>query len=200
MSLKSSFDFNIFYTFGSPVFVLESTLQQVHKISRWKPRSKLGVYVGKSHEHAGNITLVLDPLTSFVLPQFHLVHDDEFLSVISKCIDILPPNWNELLKYHEKDSQDELINTPLEATLEKDNNRLVKVKVKFNDETVIHLNDFSNAEPISIDIDEALNEPSTFLYEDSVSSDINNSENKENDNDIQYEVRTRYGRRIIKPK
>ena len=90
MGLKSSFNFNKFYTFGSPVFVLELTLQQEHKISCQKLCSKLGVCVGKSHKYAGNISLVLDPLTSFVSPQFHLVHDDEFTSLLSKRIDILP--------------------------------------------------------------------------------------------------------------
>ena len=43
-------------------------------------------------------------------------------------------------------------------------------------------------------------EPSSFLYEDLIPNDINNSSNEENDNEIQHEVRTRYGRRIIKPK
>ena len=62
------------------------------------------------------------------------------------------------------------------------------------------LNDFSNAEQILVDIDKALKEPSSFLYEDSISNDINNSSNKENDNEIQHKVRTRYGRRINKPK
>ncbi len=40
-----------FHPFGCPIFVLDPTLQQGHKIPRWKPRSRVGVYLGHSPEH-----------------------------------------------------------------------------------------------------------------------------------------------------
>jgi hypothetical protein len=41
-----------FHPFGCPVFVLEASLQNGHKIPKWKPRSRMGVYLGHSPEHA----------------------------------------------------------------------------------------------------------------------------------------------------
>ena len=90
--LKTSFDFTKFHTFGSPTYVLEPTLQARHKLPRWNPRSKVGVYLGKSNEHAGNISLILDPITNFVSLQFYIVHDNDFTSVLRKRINILWPD------------------------------------------------------------------------------------------------------------
>ena len=139
--LKTSFDFTKFHTFGSPAYVLEPTLQAGHKLPRWNPRSKVGVHLGKSSEHAGNVSLILDPTTNFASAQFHIVHDDDFTSVLRKRTDILPPDWRNLFKHYDEASEDDLLNTPLIATMSNEGDK-VKVHVRFDhDETVIRPSD-----------------------------------------------------------
>ncbi|KAG7363236.1 reverse transcriptase RNA-dependent DNA polymerase [Nitzschia inconspicua] len=67
-----------FHTFGCPVFVLESDLQDGKKISKWEGRARLGVNLGPSPVHATNVSLVLNLETGHVSPQYHIVHDDTF--------------------------------------------------------------------------------------------------------------------------
>jgi transposase InsO family protein len=65
--------------FGFPVYVLSSNLQQVGGIHhKWKERSKLGIYLGRSPQHARTVALVLDTETGFVSPQFHVKFDPTF--------------------------------------------------------------------------------------------------------------------------
>jgi hypothetical protein len=87
-----------FHPFGCPIFVLDPTLQQGHKIPRWKPRSRVGVYLGFSPDHASSIPLVLSTTTGLVSPQFHVVYDENFTT--TKCLEtnLLPPNWSTLLE------------------------------------------------------------------------------------------------------
>jgi hypothetical protein len=86
-----------FHPFGCPVFVLDPMLQQGHKIPRWKPRSRVVVYLGLSPEHASSVPLVLSTSTGLVSPQFHIVFDDYFST--TKCLHTnqIPPNWSTLL-------------------------------------------------------------------------------------------------------
>ena len=64
--------------FGSPVYVLQSPLQQNLPFQKWKHRSKLGLYLGASPVHALNVSLVLELNTGLVSPQFHVLHDATF--------------------------------------------------------------------------------------------------------------------------
>ncbi len=79
-----------FHPFGCPIFVLDPSLQQGHKIPRWKPRSHVGVYLGLSLNHASSVPLVLSTTTGLISPQFHVVYDDYFTT--TKCLhdNILP--------------------------------------------------------------------------------------------------------------
>ena len=45
------------HTFGCPIFVLEPSFHQNHKIPPWKLRSHVGVYLGHSPEHASFVPL-----------------------------------------------------------------------------------------------------------------------------------------------
>ena len=45
---------------------------------KWEERSRVGVYLGHSSQHAQNVSLVLNPKTGFISPQFHCVFDDLF--------------------------------------------------------------------------------------------------------------------------
>jgi hypothetical protein len=65
--------------FGCPVYVLDSALQSGRGIfHKWKARSKVGIYLGRSPQHARSIALVLDRDTALVSPQFHVVFDPSF--------------------------------------------------------------------------------------------------------------------------
>jgi hypothetical protein len=72
---------NDLHHFGCPVYVLHNRLQVKQKIDKWKPRSKLGIYLGASPRHARNIALVLNPTTGLVSPQFHCKFDELFATV-----------------------------------------------------------------------------------------------------------------------
>ena len=71
-----------FHTFGCPCYVLGSQLQSNPKgVPKWEPWARLGVYLGRSPAHVGNVALVLNPKTGLVSPQFHVVFDDGFTTV-----------------------------------------------------------------------------------------------------------------------
>ena len=70
-----------FHTFGCPTYVLDNNLQAQKGLHKRKVRSRLGIYLGPSPNHARSISLVLNPRTGHVSPQFHVKHDDFFETV-----------------------------------------------------------------------------------------------------------------------
>jgi hypothetical protein len=93
-------DLKDFHPFGCPVFVLDERLQSsVGGIPKWEPRARVGVYLGQSPCHAGNVALVLNPRTLHVSPQFHVVFDDEFSTVKYMNNGEIPPHWEQLCKH-----------------------------------------------------------------------------------------------------
>jgi len=73
--------FHDLHVWGCPVYVLDSTLSDGHKLPRWKPRSSRCVYVGQSLKHGHAVPLVLNLDTGKISPQFHVVFDDWFQTV-----------------------------------------------------------------------------------------------------------------------
>jgi Integrase core domain. len=70
------------HTLFCPVYVLDHRLQgSVKGVPKWEPRSRLGIYLGMSPEHASSVALVLNLQTGLVSPQFHVVFDDDFSTV-----------------------------------------------------------------------------------------------------------------------
>jgi transposase InsO family protein len=67
--------------FGCPVYVLDSALQQGKIHHKWKQRSRVGIYIGRSPQHARNVALVLNIQTGLVSPQFHVKFDPSFHTV-----------------------------------------------------------------------------------------------------------------------
>jgi len=70
-----------FRVFGCPVFVLDKRLQDGDSLPKWRSRCWTGVYVGQSLQHAGNVPLVFNPITTHVSPQFHVTFDDQFTTI-----------------------------------------------------------------------------------------------------------------------
>jgi len=85
------------HVWGCPAYVLEPALRDGKKIPRWKPRSKRSMFVGLSPVHANTIPLVLSCETLAITPQFHVVFDDWFTTVISQGVDDEAPTWWENL-------------------------------------------------------------------------------------------------------
>lgn len=67
-----------FHPFGSPVYVLENTLQSQHSHNKWSDRSRVGIFLCHSPLHAKNVPLILNTQTGNVSPQFHCIYDDGF--------------------------------------------------------------------------------------------------------------------------
>jgi hypothetical protein len=95
-STKSKF--KDFHSFGGPVFVLEASLQDGHRIPKWKLRSRMAIYLGSSPDHATTVPLVLNPNTGLVSPQYHLVFDDHFSTTDCLAMDKIPTTWPDLFK------------------------------------------------------------------------------------------------------
>lgn len=64
--------------FGCPVYVLHNALQKGQSQHKWKQRSRVGIYLGPSPQHARNVALVLDRNSGLVSPQFHVEFDPSF--------------------------------------------------------------------------------------------------------------------------
>ena len=72
------------HVWGSPVYVLEAKLQKAGvKIPKWAPRARCGLNLGFFRLHSSLVSLVLNPGSGIISPQFHVVYDDLFSSVHS---------------------------------------------------------------------------------------------------------------------
>ena len=75
-------DVNKFHTFGCPIYNLEPQLQSGNPLpNKWCDRSRIGIFLGLSREHASSVSLVLNPDTGLVSPQFHVKHDEKFETI-----------------------------------------------------------------------------------------------------------------------
>ena len=70
-----------FHPLFCPVYALDNRLQANHKIPKWNPRARLGIYLGRSPRHSRSVHLVLNTTTGLVSPQFHVEFDDFFTTV-----------------------------------------------------------------------------------------------------------------------
>ena len=69
------------HTFGCPVYALNNALASGNSLPKWSPRARLGINIGPSPRHARSVTLVLNPSTGLVSPQYHVKFDEFFESV-----------------------------------------------------------------------------------------------------------------------
>ena len=68
-----------FRTFGCPVFVLTKEMQDGKPTGNFsKAKSYLGVHIGQSPKHSGNVPIVYNPATGLVSPQYHVIFDESF--------------------------------------------------------------------------------------------------------------------------
>ena len=89
--------FKELHTWGCPVYVLDPKLQQGQKLPRWEPRARRGVFLGYSSVHSSDVPLILNLTTGSISPQYHVVFDDTFSTVISLSLEEDPPEfWNDV--------------------------------------------------------------------------------------------------------
>jgi hypothetical protein len=98
-----------FHTLFCPVYVLDARLQSAGGAGppKWDPRARIGVYLGHSPMHAGNVALVFNPKTGHVSPQYHVTFDDEFTTVPYMERGEVPPNWDDLYWNSSESAPDE---------------------------------------------------------------------------------------------
>jgi len=89
-----------FHTFGCPVFVMDPSLQQGHKIPKWQPRARQAVYLGHSPKHSQTVPVVLNLKTGLCSPQYHVVFDDNFTTIQAVKNNKIPQNWEQLFQGH----------------------------------------------------------------------------------------------------
>ena len=105
---------------------------------KWDPLSCLGIYVGCPLFHAGSVSLVLNPCTGHVSPQYYVVFDDDFTTVpYLNSLDV-PDHWAALVKSGSESATDKgysLADTWFQHTMDPDSNADQSVEVQFR----IHL-------------------------------------------------------------
>ena len=67
---------------GCPVFVLEPKFKNDQNLPKWNLRACLGQFWGFSGEHSSLVENVLHLITEYISPQFHLVFENLFETVI----------------------------------------------------------------------------------------------------------------------
>ena len=70
------------HVWGCPAIVLEPRLQNDQKLPKWNRRARVGQFLGYSDEHSSLVANVRHLSTGYVSPQFHVVFDDLFETVI----------------------------------------------------------------------------------------------------------------------
>ena len=71
------------HVWGCPNFVLDSRLQDGKKIPKWNRRARLAQFDGFSPEHLTLVANVRHLQTNYVSPQFHLIQDDNFETILN---------------------------------------------------------------------------------------------------------------------
>jgi hypothetical protein len=70
------------HVWGCPAIVLEPQLQNNKKLPKWNRRARVGQFLGYSDEHSSLVANVRHLLTGYVSPQFHVIFDDLFETVV----------------------------------------------------------------------------------------------------------------------
>ena len=71
------------HTWGCPVYVLDAMFQgNIAGLPKWETRSPAGIYLGHLPFNTVSVSLVLNQVTIHVSPQFYVVFDDEFSTVL----------------------------------------------------------------------------------------------------------------------
>ena len=70
------------HVWGCPAIVLDPKLQNDQKLPKWNRRARVGQFLGYLDEHLSLVVNVQHLSTGHVSPQFHVVFDDLFETVV----------------------------------------------------------------------------------------------------------------------
>ncbi len=70
------------HVWGCPAIVFEPQLQNDKKLSKWNRRAWVGQFLSYSNEHSPLVANVRHLSTGYVSPQFHVIFDDLFETVV----------------------------------------------------------------------------------------------------------------------
>ncbi len=86
--------------FGCPAYELDKVLQTGRKIGKWDERSRVGIYLGNSTQHARSVGLVLNLTTGLCSPAYHVVFDPSF-ETMRRSFGNYPPvsKWQEVCRF-----------------------------------------------------------------------------------------------------
>ena len=88
------------HAWGYPVHLLGAILQgKIAGLPKWEPLSHAVIYLGHSIFHGVSVSLVINPATCHVSPQFHVVFDDKLSDVPFIREGTIPPNWTDLVQH-----------------------------------------------------------------------------------------------------
>eukprot|EP00957_Ditylum_brightwellii_P015977 1203561-Ditylum_brightwellii.AAC.1 len=103
------------HTWGCPVYVLDHRFQSGSGgVPKWKPRAHIGINLGRSTVHAGNMHLVLNLCAGHVSPQLCVVFDDTFFTIPYIYIGTEPPFWSKMIETSTKLLTDKAVPTTWE--------------------------------------------------------------------------------------
>ena len=192
------------HPFGCPAYILENSLQQGKKIDKWANRSRVGMYLGPSPNHARTVHLILSIRTGLVSPQFHVTFDDYFESI--KWVDFMPRSeWQikaRIVREHPSNTPD-LDKETMTRMINRDPRITPSSTIDPGDESAINQGDqYDNqgdqgdpsnqheeeTRPQEVDTNE------TGIVEET--DQRNNLENREENQPEEY--RTRSGRRVVR--
>ena len=70
------------HVWGCPAIVLDPKLQNNQKLPKWNRRARVGQFLGYLEDHLSLVANVRHISTGYVSPQFHVVFDDLFETVV----------------------------------------------------------------------------------------------------------------------
>ena len=95
--------------FGCPVYVLQKNIQDGQKPRKWEDRTRIGINLGPSPQHASSVALILNLETGLVSPQFHCSYDDLFESTTGTQARSIPKSkWQKKCGFLHNDNTDSL--------------------------------------------------------------------------------------------
>ena len=86
---------------GCPAYayILDPRLQYIKKIPKWDPKTHQDQYRGWSLNHASSVGLICNLRTGYISPQFHVVYDNSFQTIMGEYKDnkvVVNQIWDSL--------------------------------------------------------------------------------------------------------
>jgi hypothetical protein len=106
-----------FHPFGCPTYVLNDNLASGKSIPKWHKRARLGVYLGRSPNHAQSIALVMNLATGLMSPHYHMKFDDLFETVKEQAT--YPNRWKVATHFRKEGQKGVTGKDPLRRTTAK---------------------------------------------------------------------------------